>query len=103
MTEDCGDKTLALLERHRNVMTLLVSDVLKDMNSFEMAQQVRRLSPQTKIFIMSMQEVSTLENTANRMHLELDGYFNKVGLYLDLLETESRMDDEDGCRSFFEA
>jgi DNA-binding response OmpR family regulator len=102
LTEDCGDRTLALLERHSNVMTLLVSDALKDMNSFEMARQVRRLSPQTKIFMMSLAETSTLETKANRMHLELDGYFNKVGLYLDLLETESRTDNENSYRTLFE-
>jgi DNA-binding NtrC family response regulator len=103
ITENCGNKALNLLECRNNVMTLLVSDVLKDVNSFEMALQVRQLSPQTKIFMMSLRETSTLMKKAKRMHLELDGYFNKVGLYLELLEAESRTDDEDSYRSFFEA
>jgi DNA-binding response OmpR family regulator len=102
-TEKWGSKVLFQLRQHPEVELLVIGDVLPDMSGFELAQEARYISPDTQIFLMSSQAMPDFEEKVEQLHLKLDGYLNKTALYLELLELEGRVGDENNRWSIFES
>jgi CheY-like chemotaxis protein len=73
-TSSNGREALAMI-RSNNYSLVLTDYKMLGMNGLQLARAIRRLSPDTRVVLMTAYSTSQLRNTALR--LELDGYVDK--------------------------